>query len=293
MRGMGAANTNPTPVEAKNRVRLLLMGAAPEVAAATHEKPQASGASVLLEEAQPTYLSARALDLEQEAPPVPEVPDADVTMVENLVYSGRPCPAPPTSSQPDADEDDEDDDDQPAAAHTPPVAASLERQALTYVAGYVAAKCMVIDPSLGQITSAASTEPRDERHAWILALSRGGLVVPSSQWLREVEELEDDIFFAMHGKGIDRGTGVVRRLTQAALKKLPNRDPRVLKKYAMTRTQVRVRELQRAIGEDAARKAAEKPVRAARRTSGGASGSRPEDTSRRAAKRARYFVPPK
>ena len=75
---MGAANTNPTAVEAKNRRRLLLIGAAPTVAAATHDDPRESGASVLLEEKEPTYLSATTLDLDHEPPVEPEVPDADV-----------------------------------------------------------------------------------------------------------------------------------------------------------------------------------------------------------------------
>ena len=129
-----------------------------------------------------------------------------------------------------------EEDDHPAAAPTPPVLAGqgLDRQALAYVAGYVAAKCLAIDPILGQVTSEPSAEPRDERHAWILALSRGDLVVPSSRWLREVEELEV-VFFAMHDRDIVRGPGVVRRLANDAVEKFPDRDPRVLKKYASSR----------------------------------------------------------
>ena len=60
----GTTNTNPTPVDAKNRVQLLLMGVAPSVVAATHDRPQTSLASVLLEEPEPTYLRAAALDLD-------------------------------------------------------------------------------------------------------------------------------------------------------------------------------------------------------------------------------------
>ncbi|KAF0313967.1 Transposable element P transposase [Amphibalanus amphitrite] len=170
LRGMGAANTNPTAVEAKNRLRLLLIGAAPTVAAATHDDPRESGASVLLEEKEPTYLSATTLDLDHEPPVEPEVPDADVTAVENLVTARQPCPGPAAS----------------AGAAPPPASlpsgatgvASLSRQALAYVAGYVAAKCATVDSTLGKITSDASEVPRDERYAWIDTLSRGGLTVP-------------------------------------------------------------------------------------------------------------------
>ena len=43
---------------------LMLMGAAPSVVAATHDRPQTSAASVLLEEPESTYLRAAALDID-------------------------------------------------------------------------------------------------------------------------------------------------------------------------------------------------------------------------------------
>ncbi|KAF0292463.1 Transposable element P transposase [Amphibalanus amphitrite] len=264
LRGMGAANTNPTAVEAKNRLRLLLIGAAPTVAAATHDDPRESGASVLLEEKEPTYLSATTLDLDHEPPVEPEVPDADVTAVENLVTARQPCPGPAAS----------------AGAAPPPASlpsgatgvASLSRQALAYVAGYVAAKCATVDSTLGKITSDASEVPRDERYAWIDTLSRGGLTVPSARWLDEVEQLEV-LFTTMHGGDVDRGPGVVRRLAEAAALKFPQLHPYVLRKYAMTRTQLRVREIRRLIG-DRERLRKEQP------------------TCSREAKRARLYVHP-
>ena len=91
--GMSAFNTNPTAVEAQTPLRLLLMGAAPSVAAATHDEPREFGASVPMEE-NPTYLSAKILDLDREPPVEPEVPDADVALVDNLVAARQPCPAP-------------------------------------------------------------------------------------------------------------------------------------------------------------------------------------------------------
>ncbi|KAF0291654.1 hypothetical protein FJT64_010236 [Amphibalanus amphitrite] len=43
----------------------------------------------------------------------------------------------------------------------------------------------------------------------------------------------------MHGGDVDRGPGVVRRLAEAAALKFPQLHPYVLRKYAMTRTQLR------------------------------------------------------
>lgn len=70
------------------------MGASPAVAAGTHEKPREFGASVLMEEDEPTYLSATTLDFDREPPVEPEVPDADVILVDSLVTARHPCPAP-------------------------------------------------------------------------------------------------------------------------------------------------------------------------------------------------------
>ncbi|XP_043199632.1 uncharacterized protein LOC122369179 [Amphibalanus amphitrite] len=113
----------------------------------------------------------------------------------------------------------------------------LSRQALAYVAGYVAAKCATVDSTLGKITSDASEVPRDERYAWIDTISRGGLTVPSAWWLEQVEQLEE-LFTTKHGGDIDRGPGVVRQLAEAAARKFPQLHPRVLRRYAMTRTQL-------------------------------------------------------
>ena len=88
--------------------------------------------------------------------------------------------------------------------------ASMPRQALTYVAGYVAAKCSACK-TLGQVTPRPGTIPRDERYAWIDVLSPGGLTVPSRQWLEQLGVT----FAAMHKDDMDRGLGVVQRLTDA------------------------------------------------------------------------------
>ena len=263
LRGLGAANTNPTAVKAKNRLRLLLMGAAPLVAAATHDRPGDSGASVPMEEREPSYLSAEALarlDREEpvrpKVPEAPEVSDADVDRLLDQAEDADPR-EPPEAARPLApplavaarplappegmDDSDDDDADEPAAA---PAIASLSRQGLAYVAGYVAAKCAAVDKTLGRVTSEASAVPRDGRYAWLDAVSRGGLTVPSQRWLGQVEELEVT-FVAIHRGGIDRGPGVVRRLAADAALKFPELDSRVLKKYAMTRTQLRAREVQR------------------------------------------------
>ena len=169
--------------------------------------------------------------------------------------------------------DDDDDDAAEAVTQAATGVASLPRQALAYIAGYVAAKCSAYDKTLRQVTSEASAIPRDKRYAWIHALSsRGSLTVPSTRWLDQVEQLKVT-FTARHKDDIDRGLSVNQRLRDAAALKFPQLHPRLLKKHAMTRTQLRIREVRRQVAiKESLRK--------------------DENTSRRNSKRLRYYLPP-
>ena len=116
-----------------------------------------------------------------------------------------------------------------------------------YVAGYLAHKCRDLDTSLGGVAPPDDAEPDPSRPelAWTLRLSHGGLTVPSAGWLQLVEQFEVQ-FCLMHGEsGIDHEPGVVRRLLESLRIKYPRLDQRILKKYAVTRTHMRIREIER------------------------------------------------
>ena len=123
------------------------------------------------------------LCMDCEPPVEPELPNADVSMVANLVTTCQPCPAPaafpPLSSC----------IPQGTPYRRRPANQSLPKQALTYVAGYVAAKCSAFDKTLGQVTSDLRGEciaPSAVRTAKEQGSMRSAklfyLVLPEVQW---------------------------------------------------------------------------------------------------------------
>lgn len=106
---------------------------------------------------------------------------------------------------------------------------------------------------------------------WLQRLNRGGLTIPSEKWLRQVGELEV-LVCDMHGPSdIDRKPGFIRRLTSDVLVKFPDLHEKVARKYAVTRTHMRVKWLQRLYAE-------------------GKRKARAEQKSRREMKRMRYYI---
>ena len=258
---MCGSNNNPTAVETKTRIRLLMMGASPAVAAGSRAKPSASGASVTMEEDSPSYLSAsaqpsasgasgakgedssclsaNALGFDEQA--VADDPDSDVSEICSLLEEAKAAKrssavaGPSTSAGPRG------------PASVPRRQLRYNRESLVYVAGYLAHKCRDLDNSLGMVTPPGGGQPDLSRPelAWTLRLSRGGLTVPSKSWQDQVEQFEV-LFSLMHGdEDMDREPGVVRRLLEHLQEKCPELDKRILKKYAVTRTHMRIRDLER------------------------------------------------
>lgn len=272
VRAMSGPNDHPTAVDAKMRLRLLLMGAAPDVAAATHKNPGSGGTPVALEEEAPTYLSAQALDLDQAAAPgqnrLPKV--GNLARRVAAAVTG-------TASSTEADA---------------PAPGRLSLQGLAYVAGYLAFKCKAVDPSLGSptcraVSDGATGEGGNQNETamdWIGCLSRGGLTVPTAEWLGQVMKYET-VFADMHGENdMDRQPGVVRRLVARLQAQWPSVDGRIVKKYAVTRTHLRLRWLQRVAAEERRAK------QHAKRTASQGQQPDPADPgSRRTAKRMRMY----
>ena len=134
----------------------------------------------------------------------------------------------------------------------------LEREALAFVAGYVASSCQHIDPSLGLPTREAPETSVPS--SWIRALSRGGLMVPSERWMAVVESFEV-LFGLVMGRSADMQPGVTQRLRELLLEKEPQLDQRIARKLVRTRLHIRLRALNTARDERAAQKRSEKQVR--------------------------------
>ena len=139
-----------------------------------------------------------------------------------------------------------------------------EREALSFVAGFVAAKCRNIDATLGYPTS--EEPPSSVPSSWIRAVSRGNLTVPSDSWMSIVEEFEL-VFALVMGRTVSHEPGLVRRLMAELHQKRPELDPRICRKLVTTRMHLRIRWLNQAKTEQAAERRAAKQVRQHARSS--------------------------
>lgn len=116
-----------------------------------------------------------------------------------------------------------------------------DRQALTYVAGYIAYRVKGKYPSLGTISRNAENLNSAE---WIKALSLGGLTVPTADWMKTVEQFET-IFHSIHGTDISREKGIVRKLKTTLENQFPSVCKEAVHIYCRIRTFIRIRHLNR------------------------------------------------
>src|SRR6218665_1585877 len=119
----------------------------------------------------------------------------------------------------------------------------LSADALHYLAGYVAFKLKRQHPDLGQVSSQISSAPVTCR-MWLPCLSRGGLRIPSDDWFRAVEQLEND-FRAYHGSGLRKEKNVIASLVRELTTKFPTVPEAAMRCFIRTRTFIRMRYLNR------------------------------------------------
>ncbi|KAF0308512.1 Transposable element P transposase [Amphibalanus amphitrite] len=253
IRSLGGANTTPNAVEVRSRLKVLLMAPAPQVAAS-------SGRAVLQLEPSDLMSTSRA---PQQLPCVSnealeglliqfEEPDQELAAREDNEAEGayQAVAAPPSSSHEEVT---------PLQSESATAGDErLEREALAFVAGFVAAKCRHLDAGLGQTTDQAP--PSSVPSSWVRALSRGRLTVPSPNWMTIVEEFEV-IFRLMMGDTVDGQSGIVQRLLAALQVKRPSLDARIARKLVTTRVHLRIRSLNQRQDEVAAERRAAKQVR--------------------------------
>jgi hypothetical protein len=131
-----------------------------------------------------------------------------------------------------------------------------EDEGLKYVAGYVAHCFLKERPDLGEKTTDISAFTK-YTSPWISALSRGGLVVPSEEFVAKVYEMEK-IFICLHKDNVSLQRNVVKNFHALLLSKFPDLPSALLKKYARTRTFIRIRNLNNRLKVDDAAHATRK-----------------------------------
>ena len=116
-----------------------------------------------------------------------------------------------------------------------------ENEGLKYVAGYVAHSFLKERPDLGQKTTDISAFT-PHTSPWISALSRGGLVVPSEEFLAQIYKMEK-MFISIHKDKVSLQQDVIKNFYKLLLSEFPDLPSALLKKYARTRTFIRIRHL--------------------------------------------------
>ncbi|KAF0289256.1 Transposable element P transposase [Amphibalanus amphitrite] len=227
LRGMGGQNQHPDAVETRSRLRILLMAPSPLVAVSSRARAvqlEADEAFLTTETSLEnlTNLAFRGLDFQVEDQALVDGATDETDMEQAFVASTaeEQPPSDATSSGSCSSE------------------LGIDREALAFVAGYVARKCSAIDPSLGCRTGEATPGAVPDR--WLRVVSRGGLTVPSPRWMAVVEGFEV-VFCLVMGDTVDKDPGIVRRLCDALAVKEPTLDRRIIRKLARTRMHIRVR----------------------------------------------------
>ena len=118
-------------------------------------------------------------------------------------------------------------------------------EGFSFVAGYYAHKLKSEFPELGQKTCNAP-KYGNQTSIWINALSRGGLVQPSKSFLLQLKDFEIE-FGKFHGNKINPCKNVISKFSDILASKFSDIPQPIIKKYARTRTFIRLHHLNKEI----------------------------------------------
>ena len=112
-------------------------------------------------------------------------------------------------------------------------------EALKYIAGYLAYKFRMKYPDLGLKTS---QHPNFEvlECPWISALSRGGLTVPTSDFISKVYQMEN-CFLAIHKDNIQSNCHVIKTTAELIAKNVQILPFEILHAFVKTRLFIRIK----------------------------------------------------
>ena len=117
-----------------------------------------------------------------------------------------------------------------------------DSQGLAYISGSLAKKFQKKYPHLG---TKSSNLPFCEKSLapWVIHLSKGGLIVPSDEFLHACSNFEQE-FLKFHGEEIDQKPDVFNRFHSVLVTKFGDNWPsEVLMLFARTRTFIRIKAL--------------------------------------------------
>ncbi len=129
------------------------------------------------------------------------------------------------------------------------------KEALSYIAGYIAFKLKNEHPELGTKTTENEVWSDhdyclklDNSFFWISTLSQGGLMKPSQEFLSLVQSFEKD-FESFHCGKLAQRKKVIASFIQLLHQKYPETPLPIIKKFARTRSFIRMKELNKKLTE--------------------------------------------
>jgi hypothetical protein len=131
----------------------------------------------------------------------------------------------------------------------------LTKEALSYIAGYIAFKLKNEHPDLGTKTSESEVwsdhdycSKLDTSFMWISKLSQGGLMKPSQDFLSLIRSFEEE-FERFHSGKLAKRKKVISSFIQLLHQKYPETPLPIIKKFARTRSFIRMKELNKKLTE--------------------------------------------
>ena len=118
---------------------------------------------------------------------------------------------------------------------------SCEDEGFKYVAGFIAHSFHTKYPEFGEKTCEKPIFEKNDA-PWIYALSRGGLMAPSSELVDKLSQI-NNLFLEIHGDNISRKPNIIKSASQIICERFPNFPKEVIQKFVKTRTFIRIRKL--------------------------------------------------
>jgi hypothetical protein len=120
-------------------------------------------------------------------------------------------------------------------------------EGMTYLAGYLAFASGSKDLGIREINKVCPTIK--QRSTWLSKMTCGGLLFPKEEFLSDVNRMEET-FKKIHQTskdGLLREKGIVKKVLNQLQELFPYYSAKLLKKFAMTRTAIRVKSLKTAL----------------------------------------------
>ncbi len=222
IRYISGADTHPSSVDFKNRLRLVVLGQSAEYVIKT------ASVQFLPDEEETVILSQQ--------------------LVDGLGVNQSDCPILSSYSLPDDAVEEESEGiletvieiDIPLSVPLSEQQQGCATEALKYIAGYIAFKKRKDHPHLGED---GTLEPA--LHCpWIDIVSHGGLTKPSASWFKQVLEFERE-FQRVHGSKILREENIIKNVCESFSKKFCHVPVDLISFYVKFRTHARIKYLRR------------------------------------------------